>query len=72
MIGRPGQARRAPVESMTENVTGWRREQAQDVVEYVLILGFVALSGAAILTSWNAGIDGIWSIINSRLTAAGS
>jgi Flp pilus assembly pilin Flp len=45
-------------------------EDGQDMVEYVLILGFVALVGAAAMIGMGGNISAIWNIINSRLAAA--
>jgi Flp pilus assembly pilin Flp len=46
-------------------------EDGQDMVEYVLILAFVALAGAAALLGVGADVNTLWSIVNSRLAAAG-
>ena len=42
----------------------------QDLVEYVLILAFVVLSGAAIYVGMNRPMQGLWMAMNSRLTNA--
>ena len=42
----------------------------QDMVEYVLILAFVAIAGAAAMFGVGSDITAIWSIVNSRLAAA--
>ena len=42
----------------------------QDMVEYALILCFIALAGAAAMIGMSGGIDTLWSIANSRLAAA--
>ena len=40
------------------------------MVEYVLILGFVALASAAIMVSMTDDINTIWSVANNRLAEA--
>jgi Flp pilus assembly pilin Flp len=47
-----------------------RDEQGQDLIEYTLLLAFVALSSAAIFLGVGSGVQGIWSTTNSQLTAA--
>ena len=51
-------------------------EGGQDLVEYTLLLAFVALAAAGIFIAAGTSISGIWSKANSRLlnanTAAGS
>ena len=45
-------------------------EGGQDLVEYSLLLGFIALAGAAALVSMGQITGGIWTTANSRLAAA--
>jgi Flp pilus assembly pilin Flp len=47
-----------------------RSTEGQDMVEYVLILAFVSLAGAAALMGVGADVTAIWSIVNTRLSAA--
>ncbi len=47
-----------------------RDEQGQDLVEYTLLLAFVALASAALFINAGGSINGIWTTANSRLTAA--
>jgi Flp pilus assembly pilin Flp len=47
-----------------------RDDQGQDLVEYTLLLAFVALASAALFISAGTSITGVWSIANSRLSAA--
>jgi Flp pilus assembly pilin Flp len=47
-----------------------RDEQGQDLIEYTLLLAFVALTAAALLTSISGSVSRIWGNANSRLTAA--
>ena len=55
---------------MTRRLLFLRREDGQDMVEYVLILGFIAIVSAAIMVSMSGDINTIWSVANNRLTEA--
>lgn len=48
----------------------WNDEQGQDLIEYTLLMAFVALASAALFLGAGGQIKGIWSTSNSRLTAA--
>ena len=45
-------------------------EDAQDLLEYSLLLAFVALAGAAMFVGMGQTSSGIWSTVNSRLNSA--
>lgn len=45
-------------------------EQGQDLIEYTLLMAFIALASAAIFTSAGKSIQGIWSTTSSQLAAA--
>jgi Flp pilus assembly pilin Flp len=45
-------------------------EQGQDLVEYSLLLAFVALASAALFIGAGVQIAGIWSLANSSLVNA--
>jgi len=45
-------------------------EQGQDLIEYTLLLAFVALASAALFIGAGKSVSGIWSTTNSQLTAA--
>ena len=47
-----------------------RDEQGQDLIEYTLLLAFVALASATLFIGAGNSVSGIWSITNSRLAAA--
>jgi Flp pilus assembly pilin Flp len=49
-----------------------REEQGQDLVEYTLLLAFVALASAGLFINAGNSIAGIWNVANSRLSAANS
>jgi len=47
-----------------------RDEQGQDLIEYTLLLAFVALASAALFIGAGNSVKGIWTITNSQLAAA--
>ena len=48
----------------------WHDEQGQDLIEYTLLMAFVALASAALFLGAGGSIKGIWSVTNSQLSAA--
>jgi len=50
----------------------WKEEQGQDMIEYTLLLAFVALAAAALFIGAGAKINYIWTITNSNLANAAS
>ena len=50
--------------------TFWADEQGQDLIEYTLLMAFVALASAALFLGAGGSISGIWSTSNSQLVAA--
>jgi Flp pilus assembly pilin Flp len=48
----------------------FKNDQGQDLIEYTLLLAFVALASAALFISAGGSINTIWSVANSRLNAA--
>ena len=56
---------------MTTFMTNFLRdEQGQDLIEYTLLLAFVALASAALFIGAGNSVKGIWSVTNSQLAAA--
>jgi Flp pilus assembly pilin Flp len=49
-----------------------REENGQDLIEYTLLLAFVALASAAVFIGAGGSISGIWGTANSQLTNASS
>jgi Flp pilus assembly pilin Flp len=49
-----------------------RDEQGQDLVEYTLLLAFVALASAALFINAGASINKIWGDANAILSNAAS
>jgi len=45
-------------------------EQGQDLIEYTLLMAFVALASAALFIGAGGSIAGIWSTTNSELVLA--
>jgi pilus assembly protein Flp/PilA len=45
-------------------------EQGQDLVEYALVLGFMALACVAIITTAGTKVTALWTNINTALTNA--
>jgi Flp pilus assembly pilin Flp len=45
-------------------------EQGQDLIEYTLLLAFVALASAAVFIGAGSSISGIWTAANTRLANA--
>jgi Flp pilus assembly pilin Flp len=50
----------------------WKEEQGQDLIEYTLLMAFVALASAALFLGTGGSIKGIWSSTNSQLVFANS
>ncbi len=50
----------------------FRDEEGQDLIEYTLLLAFVALASAALFINAGGSIASIWNITNSRLQNAAS
>lgn len=48
----------------------WFGEDGQDLIEYTLLMAFVAMASAAIFIGAGGSIKGIWSVSNSQLAAA--
>jgi Flp pilus assembly pilin Flp len=47
-------------------------EQGQDLIEYTLLMAFVALASAALFIGAGGSIEGIWGTTNTQLSAASS
>ncbi len=50
----------------------WQEEDGQDLVEYSLLLAFIALAAIALMSSAGTSVSTIWSKISSQLTSASS
>ena len=45
-------------------------EQGQDLIEYTLLMAFIALASAAIFVNAGGSINGIWGSASNQLSAA--
>lgn len=63
-----GGVRRTSVNHMHKSFFG--DEQGQDLIEYTLLMAFVALASAALFIGAGGSISGIWTTSNSQLAAA--
>jgi Flp pilus assembly pilin Flp len=50
----------------------WNDEQGQDLIEYTLLMAFVALASAALFIGSGASIKGIWQSTSTQPPAAAS
>jgi Flp pilus assembly pilin Flp len=48
----------------------WNDEQGQDLIEYTLLMAFVALASAALFLGAGGSIKGIWVVTNNQLAQA--
>ena len=48
----------------------WRGEEGQDLTEYVLLLAFIALTTAALVTGPMVSVNKIWVYGNGELSTA--
>jgi Flp pilus assembly pilin Flp len=47
-----------------------KEEQGQDLIEYTLLMAFVALASAALFIGAGGSISGIWTTTNTQLATA--
>jgi Flp pilus assembly pilin Flp len=55
---------------MNQLLSFFRDDQGQDLIEYTLLLAFVALASAALFIGAGDSVKGIWTTTNSQLVAA--
>jgi Flp pilus assembly pilin Flp len=48
----------------------WNDEQGQDLIEYTLLMAFVALASAALFLGAGGSIKGIWTTTSAQLVNA--
>jgi Flp pilus assembly pilin Flp len=48
----------------------WRDDSGQDLIEYTLLMAFLAIASAALFLGAGGSISGIWNVSNSQLAAA--
>lgn len=50
----------------------WQEEDGQDLVEYSLLLAFIALAAVALLSGIGGNIKTIWTSISTQVSSAAS
>jgi Flp pilus assembly pilin Flp len=50
----------------------WNDEQGQDLIEYTLLIAFVALASAALFIGAGTSVKSIWTTTNTNLSQAAS
>lgn len=48
----------------------WKDESGQDLIEYTLLMAFVALASASLFVSTGSSITGIWGAASNQLSNA--
>ncbi len=48
----------------------WNEEQGQDLIEYTLLMAFIALASAALFLGTGKSLSGIWSKTNTAMAGA--
>ncbi len=48
----------------------WKEDQGQDLIEYTLLMAFVALASAALFLGAGGSIKSIWQVTNNQLSSA--
>jgi pilus assembly protein Flp/PilA len=59
-------------QAITALVRIWKNRQGQDLIEYALMAGFVAVAAGAVMPSVATSISTIFSEISSVMSAAAS
>jgi Flp pilus assembly pilin Flp len=55
---------------MNSLLTFLRDEEGQDLIEYTLLMAFIALASASIFVSAGGSISGIWGVSSNTLSTA--
>jgi Flp pilus assembly pilin Flp len=48
----------------------WQEEDGQDLVEYALLMAFIALAAVAVLTGMKSNVTTLWNSISNALSDA--
>jgi Flp pilus assembly pilin Flp len=48
----------------------WNEEQGQDLIEYTLLMAFIALASAALFLGTGNSLKGIWTKVNTSMANA--
>ena len=50
----------------------WNDEQGQSLIEYTLLMSFVAIASAGLFLGAGGSVKGIWAVTNNQLAQANS
>ena len=50
----------------------WKEEEGQDLVEYSLLLAFIAIAAVALLSNVKGSINSLWTSVNTAMSSATS
>jgi pilus assembly protein Flp/PilA len=64
--------KRSALNVLARLTRGWNETKGQDLIEYALMAGFVAVAAGAIMPNVATSISTIFSKVSSLLTAAGN
>jgi Flp pilus assembly pilin Flp len=48
----------------------WRKDDGQDLIEYSLLMTFIAIACLAFIGSGRSAVHGLWSTSNSQISTA--
>ena len=48
----------------------WKDEEGQDLIEYTLLISFVAIASAGLFLGAGGSVKGIWTSTNNQLSQA--
>ena len=68
--GRPGRKEVTLTPLISIARAFWQDQEGQDLVEYSLLMGFVALAAAAIFPNVAASVNTIWKLASQHLSNA--
>ncbi len=49
-----------------------REDEGQDLIEYALLAGFIALASVAMITNIGEGVNDVYTSVNTEVAAAAS
>jgi Flp pilus assembly pilin Flp len=56
--------------SMNSMCYFWCDEQGQDLIEYTLLMAFVAIAVVGLFAGAGGSVKGVWAVTNNELTQA--
>jgi len=48
----------------------WNDQRGQDLIEYTLLMAFVAIASAGLFLGAGGSVKGVWSVTNNQLAQA--